>query len=395
MDFCNSLAGTVKVKITAASPSEVLFFAERANIYLLKVSYADAFSLVITLFRKDLASLERLCEKKGYSLQTESKAGLYWAFQALWKRPVLIIGLLIIFALTLWAPGRIFFVRIEGNSEVANNLILEEASRCGIHFGASRAQVRSEKIKNALMQRLPQLQWAGVNTYGCVAVISVNERETPEQTDKNEGVFSIVASVDAVIREITVTNGTPKCAAGEAVNAGQTLISGYTDCGISIRAGKAEGEVYGETKRTLSAVFPIQYAARTEKCTSIKKYSLIIGKKRINFNNNSGILNSECVRIYSEQYISLPGGFQLPVAIVTEAYIFYDLEQKQFESPDDILQPFMEDLLRQRMTAGRILAHSLMMTEDEELYRVDGIYGCYEMIGVLHQEESLPNYEDN
>ena len=36
--------------------------------------------------------------------------------------------------------------------------------------------IRSEKVKNSLLQRIPQLQWAGINTDGCVAVISVREK---------------------------------------------------------------------------------------------------------------------------------------------------------------------------------------------------------------------------
>lgn len=41
-------------------------------------------------------------------------------------------------------------------------------------------------MKNALLSAIPELQWAGVNTYGCRAVISVRERTLPERKPEPE-----------------------------------------------------------------------------------------------------------------------------------------------------------------------------------------------------------------
>ena len=85
-----------------------------------------------------------------------------------------------------------------------------------------------------------------------------------QQTDqKSAGVGSIVASRDGVITSITTTKGTPLCKAGQAVKAGQILISGYTDCGISIRADPAEGEVFAETYREMMTLYASKRARRS------------------------------------------------------------------------------------------------------------------------------------
>ena len=206
----------------------------------------------------------------------------------------------------MWLPSRVLFVQIEGNTHVESRRILESAARCGIAFGASRREIRSEKIKNALIECIPELSWVGVNTYGCTAVISVRERVKESDTENIHGVSSIVASCDGVIRQITVLQGNRVCSVGQAVTKGQVLISGYTDCGISIQATAAKGEVFAETSRSVTAIFPRVCMQRGEKQCIEQKYAVIIGKKRINFSNSSGILGTSCVKMYTEKYLTLP-----------------------------------------------------------------------------------------
>ena len=94
---------------------------------------------------------------------------------------------------------------MEGNQNVPENLILELASQCGLSFGTERRQVRSEQVKNALLGAVPELEWVGINTAGCVATISVRERQKGENIGQAGGVSSIVASCDGMITGIVVT----------------------------------------------------------------------------------------------------------------------------------------------------------------------------------------------
>jgi sporulation protein YqfD len=153
------------------------------------------------------------------------------------------------FLLTIFLPTRVLFIHVEGNSTVEERRILEAAQECGIRFGASRRQVRSEKMKNRLLEKVPELKWAGVNTSGCTAVISVREQPVQEQRTGYTGISSIVAACDGRITSCTVTKGNGLCAPGQVVQKGQLLISGYLDCGICIRVTGAEGEIFAETRQ--------------------------------------------------------------------------------------------------------------------------------------------------
>ena len=310
MDLYHSLSGMVEVTITCADPAQVMTMLEQGGVELRNVRIADELTLVLLIRRRQTGLLLALCDKRGLDAQISNRVGLYWRLNALLHRPVLLLGILGMILLGLYLPSRVLFVQVEGNVHVPGRLILETAANCGVRFGAERDHVRSEKMKNTLLEAMPQLQWAGVNTRGCVAVISVRERQEQTRENISAEVGSIVASRDGVITSMMTTRGNAVCKVGQAVKAGQLLISGYTDCGISIRADRAEGEIFAQTDRDLTVVYPTDRQQRRQTTGLETKYSLIIGKNRINFYFGSGISGSSCVKMYKENYMTLPGGFQ-------------------------------------------------------------------------------------
>ena len=300
-------------------------------------------------------------------------------------RPVFTIGVLLYMLVVVAVPDRVFFVQIEGNSTVPDRLILEAAQTCGISFGASRREVRSERMKNALLEKIPQLQWAGVNTHGCIAIISVRERQE-ETKQGNEKPASIVASRDAIVRQITVLRGTQLCKVGQAVKAGQTLVSAYKDYGLSIKLTGAKAQIYGQTERNLEVVTPVSTTLRTNEITRQRKYSVIIGKKQINFFKDSGISDTSCVKMYKRTYITLPGGYVLPIAWVTYEFIYYETQVAE-NSDFSFVEQSARDYLLTQMTDGSILREESDFAVVDDRYRFLATYSCYELIGLPKDEE--------
>ena len=389
MDLYQSLSGKLEVTVLCADPAQAMTMLEQNGIELRNVKIIDELTLVVFVQRSRYKQLMSLCQKKGLDVKITGRVGLYWKLNALWHRPVLLIGLLAMVLVGMYLPSRIFFVRVEGNVSVPSRLILETASECGIRFGANRRQVRSEKMKNALLEAMPQLQWAGVNTSGCVAVISVRERQEQTTQDFGREVGSVVASRDGVITSITTTRGNGICKVGQAVKAGQILISGYTDCGISIRADRAEGEVFAQTDRKISVSYPTDRLLRREIIGSQTKYSLIIGKNRINFYFGSGISGTTCVKMYEENYVTLPGGFQLPVILVKETWLQYATEEAFVQPRDGQLEDYSRLYLKKQMVAGTILTENMELVQEQGQFILTGQYACQEMIGQFRKEEII------
>jgi len=391
MGFFYSLAGGVQLELTGADIYGTLGVLSEQNIPIHDLAVLNELTVRFVISGNAWNRVKTLCEKRDDSIRVIARMGLRWNLAAVLKRPVLMIGMVLLIVCSWYLPSRVLIVQVEGNSRIPRQQILEAAADCGIRFGASRRLVRSEQMKNSLLGALPQLQWAGINTHGCRAVISVRERPVEEGALEYAGVSSIVASMDGVITECTVTGGNGMCQPGQAVKAGQVLISGYTDCGITIQATRAEGEVTALTRREMTVVTPSEQLLRTAYQQKKTYISLIVGKKRINFYKGSGISGGSCVKMYSKYVLTLPGGFELPLSLVRETVIPTDAKPETIPVPEEMLYAYARSYLSGKMIAGRILEGVEQIHESDGVCCLVGEYACLESIGI-RQEEKIGEY---
>ena len=395
MTFWTRAAGILRMELVSADPEGALRTLNNAGITLDEIAPRGALTLEFCLRRGDYPAAQALCRKRGDSLRVLGRQGLYYAVGTLWRRKLLLAGLLFLVGLTALLPTRVLFFRVEGNRTVPTAKVLWEAERRGLSFGASRRGVRSERIKNALLDAIPELEWVGVNTNGCTAVISVRERavSAPEPEPKHQ-VGNIVAAMDGYILSVTVTQGTGQVEPGQAVKKGEILISGYTDCGICIQATQAEGEILAQTRRQLEAVTPAAYQKKGAVTGTKRAYSLLLGKKRIFFWKDSGILEGSCDRIQEDYPLTLPGGFRLPVCLRVDTYINRESQPERLtaQQASERLKAFIARYLPEQMIAGTVGQASQTILSEGGCYRLRGSYLCREMIG---REKREGNGESN
>lgn len=394
MQIPKSITGMVRIRVESADPAQLLSAFNRVGVRLYNVTYINELAVELTIHAADLPSATSIVEKRGEQIVDRGRKGLLFAIRKVTSRPVLIAGLLLLLVLSVFLPSRILFVEVEGNREVPERLIIEHAAQAGIQFGASRSAVRSEKLKNTLLGELPQLQWAGVNTRGCVAVITVTERD-PEPVDNDSAPIShVIATRDGVIRSITASSGTPLCQIGQAVEKGQVLVSGYTDCGIAIKAQRAEAEIFAQTNRFMRTITPTSYSHRGDILARTQKYRIILGKKQINLWKDSGISDATCVKMYKEWYLTLPGGFVLPVGIGVEYCTTYDASVLETADVTNSvwLEKWSEDYLLSHMVCGQIINRKISVAHENGVQQLSANYDCVEIIGSNRDEELINNY---
>lgn len=397
MGFSDRFKARILLEMVSADMPGLLAAIADIGVLLESVDPVDALTVRCCVHPSSLKKLESIAERRGATFHVLQKKGIRWPLLRLITRPVFVFGLILMIALELYLPTRVLFVCVEGNNEIPVNAILEQAAACGIRFGASRREVRSERMKNNLLASIPQLQWAGINTQGCTAVISVRERSDIQKVEENYRVSRIVAVRDGIIDSCTVTKGNALCVPGQAVMQGQVLISGYTDCGLSILATRAEGEIFAKTIHEITAVSPLKYQEKGQPTGSHKKISLLIGKKRINLYKDSGISGITCDKMYLEYYVMLPGGFCLPFALVIEEETDY-LAASVLTSADStelLLRECTQTYLQRAMVSGTILSEDTAMEVGEDLLILNGRYLCTEMIGREQNEEILQYYGKN
>ena len=204
MTFWKSVGGIIEVEMTAAEPEKALTAITLAGIELYGIRHETDLVCSFSIRRQDYAGLAALCRKQGQSLVIVRRRGIYYALENWYRRKMLLMGMGILLFSGFFLQTRILFVRVEGNETIPDSRIISAAEECGVCFGASRRQVRSEKVKNALLGTIPQLQWAGVNTSGCTAVISVRERAVSDNIQGGSVVSSIVADRDGYILSLSL-----------------------------------------------------------------------------------------------------------------------------------------------------------------------------------------------
>lgn len=382
MQLWDSITGCVRCRVVSASLEDTINkITSKCNIA--NFEQVDALTATFWVKRVELANIYDLAER----VDVIEYAGIYWEILNFFKRPIIVIGITIILFLVLFLPTRVLFIRVYGNNKVSVESILVAAQSCGVQFGAYREQIRSEKVKNALLQTIPQLQWACINTKGCTAEIFVQERNFGDGEESRDAA-SLVAANDGIIAELTVFSGTPLCSVGQAVKKGQLLVSGYSDLGLLIKSGTASAEIIADTTRAIETIALCNYTQNKEVIEETRRYSLCIGKKLINFYKGSGISPPECGRINKIYRLKLPGGFYLPVSIVEERIIYYESVICTDQGDQiDWLQAVADSAICKQMVAGEILKQTATVEWDGNVCRLYSKYRCKEMIAIPQSKE--------
>jgi len=176
MKLAVGLKSLVTVEITSADLVTAFDAIMEKGISVYSVYIKDDMISIFEIHRNQLEFLRSLTERRGDSLRIIKKKGFYWHLDKLKSRPVLLMGALLLLLLTLYIPTRILAICVEGNSRVSTEEIIDAAKECGLAFGSRRSSVRSEYIKNRIISKIPDIEWLGVNTRGCIAYISIHER---------------------------------------------------------------------------------------------------------------------------------------------------------------------------------------------------------------------------
>ena len=378
--WLENLFGKCSVRLTTANPGNALTFYTDRGFMLQNPKLASPVTLCFELSLHRLEALRLLAEKRGEGCEVTKQWGLHRWVAALWRRKYFVCAFSALLAFSLYAPGRIWFVEIQGNQRVPEEEIRAAVEQCGVRFWSRIPEIRSETVKNQLLNLVPELQWAGVNFQGGIAVVSVQERLEEQTTRPVSLVSDLVSAKDGIVLSMNVLGGQSLCKPGQAITKGEVLVTGRVEHEFQTQYTQAEGEIYALTQYDLTSVFPRFWTQKVY--TGRKDYaiSLVLGKKKIKILGNSGISDTTCDKMSSVKALTLPGGYRLPVSLVVDTYRHYENQPVEEEKAEAVAGAAMERCVRDEMLAGEILDSTLALSEEEEFYRFCGLYTCREMV---------------
>ncbi len=218
----------------------------------------------------------------------------------------------------LFVSCRVWDVRIQGVDESAEEQIRSALKSEGLSAGVPFRKLDFSEIENGLQISCDSVAWANIHRRGTVVYVNVIGAQTGESSNSSV-IGNLVASEDCVIVAVSPERGLACVKVGDAVRAGDVLVSAvHPDGTLSGASGAVLGRVSGKTTAS---------AARQEtKIVSekVKKVGITLNffDFSINIFKNYRNLPTGYDIIESERHLRLFGRITLPISVtVKTAYL--------------------------------------------------------------------------
>lgn len=234
---------------------------------------------------KRLRPIIRRCQVRTKNL---GKAGLPFQLLRVQKRKSLLLGAAAGAALYVFLSGFIWGVSVTGGETGATPAEIRRAAQAyGVFVGARKSDFSPKNASYGILNQLPGLSWANVNTDGCFVEIALKEGAgTPALEDKQE-LSNIVAGREGQVVEIVAQQGRPEVALGDTVTQGQLLIAGlYQEAPDPYAAqplepfrqvGPARGQIIAETYREFTVQVSAQQTEWVESGRQTARWAELFG----------------------------------------------------------------------------------------------------------------------
>lgn len=326
----NYLRGSVRLRVESPYPERVINLCAAHGVPFWDLQWESETVFAVRTTRHSLPLLRRITEETECTVTTQEERGAPVLLRRGKRRYGLIAGAVLLALLSLCGNIFIWDFRVSGNETVPEEAILRALENCGITVGSVGLELDQRTIRNQVLLELPDLSWLVVNVKGCTAHVQVLERQRPPRAVQEDEITNVVAQRSGLVTEIRALDGKAQVARGSSVTEGQLLISGVVDTERQgVRLAHGMGQVWARTWYDLSVLVPLQTTKRTQQEGETTRIWLDIGKKQINLYAKGSMLPADCGKILHYGAVCLPGGFRLPLTVVTEKTVRYQTQRTE------------------------------------------------------------------
>ncbi|MBR5157067.1 MAG: sporulation protein YqfD [Clostridia bacterium] len=286
--FICYLKGYLVVQISGRFPERFLNVCAARGIYVWDIVRLSESTIRLKISIRGFKMLRHSASKTGVRLKILAKCGLPITLNKHKGRKMLLGGI-IIFMLGIMALNLfIWDIEIVGNNELSKAVILKNLEECGLSIGKLRFNIDQKKLKNDMLIKTPSLSWLWAEKRGSKIIVSVKEKKAIPEIFNADDYCSLVAAKDGVIHSMIVRNGLPVVKIGDSVQKNSLLVSGVisSERNVPTRYLNADGEIYARTWYEITKAFSKIHTVKEKTDNILKKYSLTLFGKRINFYKN-------------------------------------------------------------------------------------------------------------
>ena len=388
----NFLRGSVCFTVCGLFPERFLNLCAQNGVGFWGLVWLDGQTLELKVARRDARRVQTLAEKVGCEVRAKGRKGVPFFLAGFRRRYALVIGLALSLAAVCVLSRFILTVEVSGNETVPSAVILAELSRQGVRPGAYGPGLDLRRISQETLSHIEGLSWMSVNLHGTRAEVLVRERSpAPELRDETTPAH-IVAAADGILEDVEALEGQALFQEGQAVLAGEVVISGVVDLKepqyATVDAGQrlvhARGNVWASTYRTLSACIPLEADTKVYTEEGETTWALTVLGHTFNFFGKGSISTAGYDKMTTTHILTLPGGREMPLALAETEYRAYETQPAAIQTA--AAQALLEERLLERLEEligedGSVLSTSFSVREDGGLLTVTLKAQCREQIG--------------
>lgn len=222
------LMGYLTVHISGTSPERFINLCSSRRIYIWNI-IRDKEKYKFNLSVKSYKNIKPIVRKTGLIPKIEQKHGLPFFIHRNRKRKGFFAGILICIILVYIMSLFIWDIEILGGSKHTPEALLKFLKENNIQAGIKKKKIDGSKIEEEIRLAYEDIGWVSAEIKGTRLIIKITETNMPAPIIEATAPSHIVATKDAVIKEIITRTGTPMVKPGDVVRKGDILVSGIVE----------------------------------------------------------------------------------------------------------------------------------------------------------------------
>ena len=342
----NLLRGYCTVEVRGKYPERFLNICARGGVEFWKTARIDG-GYSVRVRRRAAKLMEAAAPRAGCAAEITARRGLPFLLAGLCRRWMFAAGAALFVAALAYSSSHVWEIEVVGCETLSAERVLRELEQVGVGIGTRTADIDPDAVGDAMLLRIPELRWFTVNVNGSIATAELRERVQPPEIEDVSAPQNLVAQHDGIVEEVIALEGAAVVGAGDAVAAGDLLISGIVDNATGARLVHAQGSVLARTWRVLTASAPLEVALKSYTGEESVQYALIFAGRRINLHFGSSNLPAQCDKIIERTQLALSDTLKLPVTL--ERTVYREYETHAASHGRERQERELEQILRERL----------------------------------------------
>lgn len=375
------LLGYVRFRASGDFPERFLNLCAGNNIGVWNISRRSG-AIEACAFAKDYKKMRKIRGQTRVRLRILTRHGFPFFKNRYRKRMGFALGFVMFFLILNVMSKFIWTVNIVGAEEVPREKITAALAEIGVAQGSRISGIDAVNARQQLLLEVPELSWAAINIEGTKATIDVKEVRKIPESKASDTPCNLKAVRDGRIVSSQITEGTRMFQVGDAVVAGDLLVSGIIQHANGLTSLKhAAGSVIAETNREIC------YTAKYEQ-TEIRRTGEVSTRSVLRFFGVDiplylGSVHGEYEKATEEWNMKVMGE-SLPISVITAD--FYKTEEVvailNVDSALILAREQIKELEKEQLKGAEIISSAETVEQTEAGVQVTVKYVCRENIAL-------------